>query len=518
MQPSKSREGAWLQDFFEESHPINATQISPCDCQAILIHLERSFPASSIFYWHPKRPYLQRWQEASIECLEMPASTLFDAIEAVPSQGILVCNILDDFSGEYLEKILADLHFQLTAEKRSRRLLVVGHCKKIPNSLRSLVPWLDWTALGASLVREAIASLQARYPPKNHSRLQLACQGLSPGEVRETILRQPAARPLTEILAFINSYKTRKLLGGGVELLPAPDVPDIGGADLLRQDFNDIAKLFLPEAAAANLRPPKAAMFVGLPGTGKTLMAKLASQVCGVPLLTTSLSLLRRETAEASIDNIERVFERVGALGSAILFIDELDKGLGQWEEDFVLAKMAERLLVWAENHVEPVCLLAAVNRLEKLPAELLARFEYAWFFDLPHLGALYEIFCLQLRAWNLEFEPGDWPETDWHSLLEGYRGCVGREVAQAVKRVRRARYCRGERNRVIPIEELLDERRRFRAASQDPAIADQIANMRAKSRGLRPVCSRDTSPFARKGRSYLTVFNSESDDAENIA
>jgi len=505
--------------FFDTSHPLNALQAPLCDRGAILTQLRKAFPESAIFYWHPDLPSLQQWEGCLVPRAEMVVEGMQELADLIPAMGIVVCDILDCFPSPTLEKICTDLHFRFTTEAHMhRRLLAIGQQGQLPDGLRPLIPWLDWQALREPLVREAVADLQAQYPATARSHLQMACQGLSPGEIRETVLRWPAIADADQKIAAINRYKAERLLDDGVELLPAPDVPDIGGADLLQQDFGDIAKLFLPEAATMKLRPPKAGMFVGLPGTGKTLMAKLASQVCNVPLLTTSLSLLRRESAAASITNLERVFAQVGQIGPSFLFLDELDKGLGNWEDDFILAKMAERLLVWAENHTEPVCLLAAVNRVEKLPAELLARFEYAWFFDLPHLGALYEIFCLQLQAWNPTFKATDWDVLAWRSLLESYRGCVGREIAQAVKRVQRARYCRGEKELAIPIPELIQERLRFRAASEDPAVADQIANMRAKSQGLRPVCSRDTSIFARQGQSYITVLNALDREGEDDA
>ena len=494
--------------FFADRHPLNAMQAPACDRQSVLTQLGRDCPGTPIFYWHPSQPCLQEWEGRLRPNQELAMAGLADLSERLPEGGIAVCDILDDFPSTSLERICSDLYFQFAAEERNRRLLAIGSRGWLPDELKSFVPWLDWTQLGQSLRAEKLAHLQERYPAALHARLQMACQGLSPGELADLCCHWQLEVSVADIEA-INRHKAEMLRGDGVELLPAPDVSGIGGADLLRQDFDNIARLFLPEAAAMKLRPPKAAMFVGLPGTGKTLMAKLASQVCSVPLLTTSLSLLRRESAEKSIANLERVFAQVGQIGPSFLFLDELDKGLGKWEDDFILAKMAERLLVWAENHTEPVCLLAAVNRVEKLPAELLARFEYAWFFDLPHLGALYEIFCLQLKSWNPSFDPEDWEVIHWRSLLETYRDCVGREVAQAVKRVQRARYCRGEKELAIPFEELIQERRRFRAASQDPAVADQIANMRAKGRGLRPVCSRDTSVFARQEQSYITVFNS---------
>lgn len=494
--------------FFATGHPLNAMPVPSCDRAVLLASVAKAFPARALYFWHPGQPYLQQWQGCLVPQPELAVRELAGIAERLPEESIAVCDILAEFPSRPLVRSCTDLHFQFAGDGRGRQLLLVGESGQLPDSLRAIVPWLDWQTLGESMRAEGVAALQSRYEDEFRSQLEMACRGLSPGELHETVLRWSFPDDPETRLATINRYKAEKLLGDGVQLLPAPDVDSIGGADLLRQDFADIAKLFLPEAACRQLRPPKAAMFVGLPGTGKTLMAKLASQVCSVPLLTTSLSLLRRESAEASIANLERIFAQVGQIGSSFLFLDELDKGLGKWEDDFILAKMAERLLVWAENHTEPVCLLAAVNRVEKLPAELLARFEYAWFFDLPHLGALYEIFCLQLSAWNPDFDPQDWETADWRALLESYRGCVGREVAQAVKRVHRARYCRGEQSLSIPWEELVEERHRFRAASQDPAVADQIASMRAKSQGLRPVCSRDRSPFARQGSSYITVFN----------
>jgi SpoVK/Ycf46/Vps4 family AAA+-type ATPase len=116
--------------------------------------------------------------------------------------------------------------------------------------------------------------------------------------------------------------------------------------------------------------------------------------------------------------------------------------------------------------------MLATVNRLEMLPAELIRRFDDGgiWFVDLPHSGARYEIFNLHLAKYFKE-QFGDgiknpWSERQWYSLLSDYAGATSAEIAIAVKRCAERAYCEGRPGK-IELAHLRYQRTQFVLSSE---------------------------------------------------
>jgi SpoVK/Ycf46/Vps4 family AAA+-type ATPase len=149
---------------------------------------------------------------------------------------------------------------------------------------------------------------------------------------------------------------------------------------------------------------------------------------------------------------------------------------------------------------VEPVVMIATINHLDMLPAEMIRRFDYIHFFGMPHAGALYEVFNVHLQKYfHYEFT-----ELQWRILLREYRGCTPDEVGKAVHRVAHKIYFRdmnaGEFCPELPtvmLEDLVAERQEFTPASNQQSISDQLAAILNKARYAKPVAGRDTSIFA---------------------
>ena len=69
---------------------------------------------------------------------------------------------------------------------------------------------------------------------------------------------------------------------------------------------------------------PKGLILSGMPGVGKTLMAKVIAAEAGVPLY--EYEAMEDETQEKGITNLKALYETARNNAPSIVFIDELDE------------------------------------------------------------------------------------------------------------------------------------------------------------------------------------------------
>lgn len=343
-----------------------------------------------------------------------------------------------------------------------------------------------------------------------------ACTGLPEGEITLILNRLVCAvKTLEELADSVLEYAKEKLAGKGVRILPPPDVPKAAGLDLLDKDIDKIASLFDPRASSWKLRNPNGGLLWGLPGTGKSLVAKMIAQRIRAKMIAVDFNQLVGSTVSESLQNLKHLIDLADNSGNVVLFFDEFEKNFVGWESGGsggAMAKMTGELLSWLQDHTTPVFMLATINRLGLLPAELVRRFKYVWFLGNPHNGALYEIFNIHLGKYcpNLHFS-----DSQWRILLDEYRGCSPDEVGKAVERTLETNFhCKVSQAKEqgkpfnprkylpqISLEDLLAERRNFTPASANKAISDQLYAIKQDADFARPTSGRDTSRFARINR-----------------
>jgi cell division protease FtsH len=194
-----------------------------------------------------------------------------------------------------------------------------------------------------------------------------------------------------------------------------------GGSQKMKITFNDVAGLkeakeelkeiidFLqnPEKyVKMGAKIPRGVLLMGLPGTGKTLLAKAIANESGVPFFSISGSEFIELFVGVGASRVRSLFEQAHRAKRAIIFIDEIDsigkvRGVGltgghEEREQTLNQILAEMDGIEGE---EGIIVLGATNRPEYLDPALLrpGRFDRRIILDLPDVNdreAILQIHC----------------------------------------------------------------------------------------------------------------------------
>lgn len=182
------------------------------------------------------------------------------------------------------------------------------------------------------------------------------------------------------------------------------------------------------EAQSYGLPYPKGVLLVGIPGCGKSLAAKALSNMWKKPLLKLDLGKLFGSLVGDTEAKTRRALEIAEAMAPAILWIDEIEKGLsgvgssGKTDSG-VTSRMFGTILTWLQEKDVPVYVIATANNISSLPPEFLrkGRFDEIFFVDLPSEEERKEIFKIQIE--KKKRESGDFDIEKLASLSDGYTG-----------------------------------------------------------------------------------------------
>jgi len=337
---------------------------------------------------------------------------------------------------------------------------------------------------------------------QERDRLSRAAAGLTLSEI-ESGLRLIATQQgsLTRHSStLMRDYKIAKLKRFNIQFVAEPDV-ELGGLDLLQEEFTKFARLLEPEAQKYNLSIPKGVIMVGPPGTGKSYGARRCAQRMGVPLILADWGALIGITPAESEANLRRLLMLAESCAPVVLYFDDMDKGLAGFDSNAdggVARRLTGKLLTWMNDRTAPVLVLASVNRLNYLPPELTraGRFDYLYFVDLPNAGERKDVFVKHLAKYDSRFVAGDaYSFEQWMSILKRTHKCSNSEVATIVSKAATKAYCEGHPGR-IDVADLLSERSTINPlALRD---AERITAMRRNAQRVSlPASSPDTSVYA---------------------
>lgn len=222
-----------------------------------------------------------------------------------------------------------------------------------------------------------------------------------------------------------------------LELYQPEDIANVGGMENLKNWVNQRANCYSDEAAEWGIEPPKGMVFVGPPGTGKSLAAKAVSGVLRVPLVRLDFGRVFNSLVGASEERIRKALQDCEDMAPIVLFVDEIDKGLGGMGgggDSGTSSRVLGTFLTWLNDCKEPVFTMVTANNISHLPPELMrrGRFDAIFSTGLPTNEERLEVLKIHMRKRG--WEPDDFPRKDLNAVVNASRGYVPAEIESAVK------------------------------------------------------------------------------------
>jgi transitional endoplasmic reticulum ATPase len=186
----------------------------------------------------------------------------------------------------------------------------------------------------------------------------------------------------------------------------------IGGLEDAKQALKESIEwpIKYPEAfQAVGIRPPRGILLYGLPGTGKTLMAKAVATESNLNFISIKGPELLSKWVGESERAVREIFRKAKQASPSLIFFDEIDSivpARGSGYDTQVTERVVSQILTELDGLVElkDVVVLAATNRPDLVDPSLLrpGRFDRLVKIPLPDKDSRREIFNIHLSSMPL--------------------------------------------------------------------------------------------------------------------
>ncbi len=281
-------------------------------------------------------------------------------------------------------------------------------------------------------------SVRIEMTPEQLERLINALQGLTLEEAEramvQVVLEDRRLDPgdIDRVLELKQKTLMRDML---LDFIPSSqDLGDVAGLDNLKAWLDRRRGAFTRKAREFGLDVPRGILLLGVQGCGKSLCAKAVAREWNLPLLRLDPGRLYDKYMGESERKLRQAMATAEAMAPAVLWIDEIEKGLGGSSSGEVDGGLSHRMLgtflSWLQEKQAAVFVIATANDISALPPELIrkGRFDEIFFVDLPDEAARRLIFAIQLRR-----RSRDPARFDLDTLARAAEGFSGAEIEQVV-------------------------------------------------------------------------------------
>ena len=219
-------------------------------------------------------------------------------------------------------------------------------------------------------------------------------------------------------------------------LVQIPDIKwsDIGGLENIKQELKEAVEWPLkhPETfQRLGIRPPKGTLLYGIPGTGKTLLAKAVASESEANFISIKGPELLSKWVGESEKGVREVFRKEKQAAPTVIFFDEIDAIAGARSgndtDSGVTKRVVNQLLTEMDGleELEDVAIIAATNRPDILDAGLMrpGRFDRHIHVKEPDEEARLAIFNVHTKNMPLA------KDVDLKKLAKNTDGYVGADI-----------------------------------------------------------------------------------------
>lgn len=158
---------------------------------------------------------------------------------------------------------------------------------------------------------------------------------------------------------------------------------------------------------------PNGLLISGIPGSGKSLMAKTAAYKLGLPLISLDMGALLGGIMGESEHNMINALAMAEKMAPCVLWIDEIEKAFSGSSQNSsssdggVGRRMFGKFLTWMQEKSSACFVFATSNDITCLPPELFRseRFDRKFFTFMPMAEDCAKIFAANIEAQNKKYQ-----------------------------------------------------------------------------------------------------------------
>lgn len=271
---------------------------------------------------------------------------------------------------------------------------------------------------------------------------------------------------------------------------------------------------------------PTGILLVGIPGTGKSAIAKMTAREFQLPLVKLEMSRILGGRVGDSEKGMRTMLEDLKFAAPCVLWIDEIEKAMsgadGKSGDSGVIQRLFGMLLTFIQENKKPVFTVTTANDISNLPPEFFrnGRFDQTFCVMMPDYRGCCDIMKSKLESyskklgWNRKFKEDE--------IEEIFNVCVGTKIspkfltgADITAHVRELFWkyhksgetCPSDVKEIVKRMEEIANTMRTQALAESPSTMIDIAKryLDMMQRGMRMAGSKE-SPFVMKNMNLDVV------------
>lgn len=282
----------------------------------------------------------------------------------------------------------------------------------LPSQLEKIVTVIDVPAPTQEEIMVEVGRIPISYEYATESQILgirtemcRTLQGLQLYEVNQ-ILKSATVRTggflsKTTIKLALEEKKQIVKKSGIVEVVDANvQFSEVGGLDVIKEQLEEKREIFqnLNLASECNLPLPKGILIIGMPGCGKSMIAKSVANLFDMSLLRLDINRLMGQYVGQSEANLRKALETAEAAHPCVLWIDEIEKAFagsnnGGNNNDMLVMRLMGHFLTWMQERKTPVYIVATANDVMRPEFMRKGRFDEVYFVDFPNAAERKDIF-----------------------------------------------------------------------------------------------------------------------------
>lgn len=390
------------------------------------------------------------------------------------------------------------------ASKQSQvSLLFIQSTDVLPASIRSVFRRVD-LALPTeeeltAMVQGIVAESQVwRIAPGVTPRIARALRGMTESDASNAFslvllehgMRHGAQTPIgDDCLELIEQQKALSLTGSTLQYIPRSqlgvDVSSLAGYEVLLQYLEEQKQALSREARDLKIDAPKGFAVIGLPGTAKTMAAKLTGSVLGLPVVIIDVGSLFRSQVGGTEAQWREVVRLLEAMHGVVAVFDEAEKmfaGMGNAQvvaDSGVGRRLFGMILQWLSSKQDGTYVVVTINDHTSIPPEFYraGRLDMLFGVGMPDDRVRRQILETHFRRRGVDPAELRLNAAEWDRVVAATEGMVGSEIEEIVKASRLRQFClngTGVPSLAI-IMEIIDRQRRSCLSAMDSETINKL-------------------------------------------